>query len=297
MDDADPALAGERDREPRLGDGVHRRRDDRDRELDRRASAACASRPRSEARSDSAGTSRTSSNVSPSLANFVLQREEPLDLEPAQLHALQGERAYQSAPAVTPTPTVLEARATSTSGEHAPGLARVEAARTDLERRRRAGRDGAAERVLGGGRGVRGEEARRAARRPRRPPRPARPAAPARGSARRLRPSRNSAKQPASCVIRTLRAPSSAMRVEREREVLARSSNSWPTSASASRWLGETSDGSASTPEPQRLALRVEHRRHLAPVQLADRLARRSRRRRRAAASRRRRRTRRRCER
>ena len=35
LDDPEPALAGERDREARLGDGVHRRRDDRDRELDR----------------------------------------------------------------------------------------------------------------------------------------------------------------------------------------------------------------------------------------------------------------------
>ena len=34
MQNADPALARERDREPRLGDRVHRGRDDRDRELD-----------------------------------------------------------------------------------------------------------------------------------------------------------------------------------------------------------------------------------------------------------------------
>ena len=36
MDDADAALARERDREARLGHGVHRGRDERDRELDRR---------------------------------------------------------------------------------------------------------------------------------------------------------------------------------------------------------------------------------------------------------------------
>ena len=35
MDDPDAAVAGERDREPRLGDRVHRRRDDRDLERDR----------------------------------------------------------------------------------------------------------------------------------------------------------------------------------------------------------------------------------------------------------------------
>ena len=37
----------------------------------------------------------------------------------------------------------------------------------------------------------------------------------------------------------------------------------------ASRWFGETSHGSASTPEAQRLALAVEHDTHAAPRQVA----------------------------
>ena len=41
MDDPDPALAGKRDRERRLGDRVHRRGDDRDLECDRRRQARC----------------------------------------------------------------------------------------------------------------------------------------------------------------------------------------------------------------------------------------------------------------
>ena len=48
--------------------------------------------------------------------------------------------------------------------------------------------------------------------------------------------------------------------------------NSWPTSASASRWFGETRNGSASTPEPERLTLGVEHREHMAAREVVDRL-------------------------
>ena len=49
--------------------------------------------------------------------------------------------------------------------------------------------------------------------------------------------------------------------------------NSWPTRLSASRWFGETRNGSAAGPEPQRLAFRVEHGlRCSRSVQVADRL-------------------------
>ena len=73
-------------------------------------------------------------------------------------------------------------------------LARVEAARADLERGRRPGRDGAAERVL---RAAGRRRARRgtlpAARRPSRPPRRPRPAAQRRAAGAATRSSRSSA--------------------------------------------------------------------------------------------------------
>ena len=49
--------------------------------------------------------------------------------------------------------------------------------------------------------------------------------------------------------------------------------NSWPTRLSASRWFGETRNGSAPVPEAERLAFRIEDRLHAATVQVPDRLA------------------------
>ena len=70
VEDADSALAGQRDGQPRLGDRVHRGRDDRD----LRARSPRVSRVAVDtslgSTADAAGTSSTSSNVSPSCANF-----------------------------------------------------------------------------------------------------------------------------------------------------------------------------------------------------------------------------------
>ncbi len=70
VEDADAALAGERDREPRLRHRVHRSRDDR--ECSARSTGVSRVRVETSFGStrDSAGTSSTSSNVSPSFANF-----------------------------------------------------------------------------------------------------------------------------------------------------------------------------------------------------------------------------------
>ena len=60
--------------------------------------------------------------------------------------------------------------------------------------------------------------------------------------------------------------------LERHQRSPPRPSNSWPTSASASRWFGETRNGSASTPSRSGSPSRVEHGPHAAPVEVADRL-------------------------
>ena len=86
---------------------------------------------------------------------------------------------------------------TSTAGLQPARVARVEAARADLERRRRAGGDRRAQRLLGGPAGAaRGEERAEQRRRRSRPSRPARPAARRPGSAAHSRSSRSSATQP-----------------------------------------------------------------------------------------------------
>ena len=68
--DADAAGPGQGDGEAGLGDGVHRRRDDRDGQLDARREPGRRSTRWPGRTFDSAGMSSTSSNVSPSLANF-----------------------------------------------------------------------------------------------------------------------------------------------------------------------------------------------------------------------------------
>ena len=149
VDDPDAALAGERDREPRLGDRVHRRRDDRDLERDRRASAASPSRRRSAARDDSAGHEQD-----------VVERE----ALPAELLVERAARSTSSKDGKrhTPCPGRLSVAAdgqpsdrpaSSTQldagDELRPRLARVEAAGADLERRGGAGGDGQPQRLLG----------------------------------------------------------------------------------------------------------------------------------------------------
>ena len=75
-----------------------------------------------------------------------------------------------------------------------------------------------------------------------------------------LRPTRRSAKQPFSSVMRTLRAPISAIASSAIRKSSS-SSSSWPTSCSASRWFGETRIGARLDAQPEWLALRCRARR------------------------------------
>ena len=80
MDDADAAGAGERDREPRLGDGVHRRRHDGDRELE----LARQPRARRDVVREHLGLGRDQGDVVEGKAlarELLLQLEEPLDLD------------------------------------------------------------------------------------------------------------------------------------------------------------------------------------------------------------------------
>ena len=151
----------------------------------------------------------------------------------------------------------------------------------ELAHRGRAGGDGRTDRVVG--RALvddRGEELARGGRRRSRRPTPARRAARTRGSAASCGRTRRSAKQPFSSVMRTLRAPISAIASSAMRKSSS-SSSSCPTSCSASRWFGETRNGPASTPSRSgspslsrttrtsrrarsRIGVRVERRRHLA---------------------------------
>ena len=159
-----------------------------------------------------------------------------------------------------------------TSECEAARLARVEPAGARLEHRRGAGGDGRAHGLLERPPGDAGGEEAGQERVP---------GADDGGrlDARRLRPHAHcGAVLPeqrvaaVSSVMRTLRAPRSAI----SSSPAARSSsstNSWPTSASASRWFGETRYGSASTAEPERLALGVDDGEQLAAVELAHELA------------------------
>ena len=81
VDDPDPADACERDCEPSLGDRVHRRRDDRDRELD------LARQPgaRGDVVREDLGFGGHEQDVverKPLAGELLLEREEPLDLDP-----------------------------------------------------------------------------------------------------------------------------------------------------------------------------------------------------------------------
>ena len=201
---ADAADPRERDREPRLGDGVHRRGDDRDRELDlarqpRRVETSFGST------SDSAGTSRTSSNASPSRANFCSSsRSRSTSIRPSSSPSKKdrlavGGDGLEVGDAGRPASAAEATRGGRGGRRRAPASTR-------------AGGDRRAQRVLGRppvelGRDEAGEQDVAAADRGdrldlRRD---------ARGSACVLRPSRSRAKQPVSFVISTFRAPSSAM--------------------------------------------------------------------------------------
>ena len=84
MDDPDPALARERDREARLGHRVHRRRDDRDRELDRARQA----RARRDVVRQDVRLGRDEQHVvegEPFAAELPVELQQPLDVIRAQL--------------------------------------------------------------------------------------------------------------------------------------------------------------------------------------------------------------------
>jgi len=79
VDDADAACAGERDRQPRFRDRVHRSRDDRDRELE----LTCQPRPGRDVVREHLRCGRHQEHVvegEPLPRELVLEREEPLDL-------------------------------------------------------------------------------------------------------------------------------------------------------------------------------------------------------------------------
>ena len=81
VDDPDPADPRERDREPRLGDRVHRRGDDRDRELD----LARQPRPRGDVVRQHLRLGGHEQDVverEPLAGELLLEREKPLDLDP-----------------------------------------------------------------------------------------------------------------------------------------------------------------------------------------------------------------------
>ena len=84
VDDAEAALARERDREARLGHGVHRRGDDRDREPDRRRQ----SRRRRDVVRQHVRLRRHEQHVverEPFLGELLLEREEPFELRGIEL--------------------------------------------------------------------------------------------------------------------------------------------------------------------------------------------------------------------
>ena len=84
MDDADAALARERDREAGLGHRVHRRRDDRDRELDRGREAGAR---RDVVRQD-VRLGRNEEDVvegEPFATELPVELQQPLDVVGAQL--------------------------------------------------------------------------------------------------------------------------------------------------------------------------------------------------------------------
>ena len=100
VDDADAALARERDREPRLGDGVHRRRDDRDAELDRARQA----RARRDVVRQHARLGRHEQDVVEGeafLGELPVQGDEPLQLVLAEFDA-------QGTARVPPCPTAID---------------------------------------------------------------------------------------------------------------------------------------------------------------------------------------------
>ena len=148
----------------------------------------------------------------------------------------------------------------------------IEAAGADLAHRRSARGDRGADRVVG--RALvsdRGEELREqdVARARRRTPGPT---CGANARIRRVfRPTRMSAKQPFSSVMRTLRAPISAIASSAMRKSSS-SSSSWPTSCSASRWFGETRNGPASTPRRSGSPSRVEDDADVAAREVANRV-------------------------
>ena len=86
MDDADPTLARERDRESRLADGVHRRRDDRNAQLDR-ARQSC---PRRHVVREDARLGRHEQDVverQPFLGELPVQIEQALQLVWTEINA------------------------------------------------------------------------------------------------------------------------------------------------------------------------------------------------------------------
>ncbi len=191
---------------------------------------------------DSAGTSRTSSKVSPSFANFsgsVLPKVSKASF-PSSIR--EGYRRSRTTP--------RRARARTRRRPPAGGL--PAAGRTcrlrprGSTRRRSRRQPGALPRSFGR------RDARPGRRRAARRPAPTVETGSSRGATARNRrnsfSSCRSATQPPSVVISTLRAPISAIRSSASRKSSS-SWNSWPTSASASAWFGETRNGSASTPD------------------------------------------------
>ena len=79
VEDADPALARERDRHPRLGDGVHRRRDERDLELDAPREARASGHIGREHRRG-CGHEQDVVERQPFLRELRLETQQPLDL-------------------------------------------------------------------------------------------------------------------------------------------------------------------------------------------------------------------------
>ena len=80
-----------------------------------------------------------------------------------------------------------------------------------------------------------------------------------------------SAKQPFSSVMRTLRAPISAIASSAMRKSSS-SSSSCPTSCSASRWFGRDEERAGLDPEAKRLPLRVEDDADVAAREIANRV-------------------------
>ncbi len=133
LDDADASRAGERDREARLGHGVHRRRHDRYREPDRPRELRC----RRDVVREDARLGRNEEDVverEPFLGELLLERKESLELCSGQFDG--HDRSYHRPPtaycaltgSTARTTTVAARRATSRESNRPPPSSSVAAA-------------------------------------------------------------------------------------------------------------------------------------------------------------------------